>query len=148
VQDVGGRARRLDAPRLMPVISYPRNHPFGDHEFDWVISCDREGGNPKVLWGRRTVARALDRDVRLPRGGTYRVDVTALPAGAERPPDQPRRAGEPQRETVEFLAAREPGAYRLRATYTRPAAPGRQPGPDDWAARRLQTPDVRVEVGE
>jgi hypothetical protein len=148
LQEVGGRDRRLDPPRLMPVISYPGSHPYREHDFPWVVSCDRDGGNPKVFWNRRQTARTLDHNVRLARGGTYRVEITALPAGTEPPPDRPMKEGEPRRETVEFMAAREPGTYRLRATFTRPAEPDRRPGPADWTARRLRTPDVRVEVVE
>ena len=92
------------------------------------------------------MARQVDADVHLARGRTYRVDITALPAGTERPPDRPQRLGEPQWETVEFVGAREPGVYFLRATYARPAGPERRSGPDDWTGRRLRTPDVRVEI--
>ena len=80
--------------------------------------------------------------------GTHRVEITALPVAAEGPPDRPRKTGEPQCETLHFVASGEPGVYLLRAAYARPGAGRGRPrgGPGEWAADLLGTPAVRIEV--
>lgn len=145
--EVGGRNRLLAAPEFMPMIAYPKSHPFGDHDFPWVVTADRVGGNPQVLWARQAVVRRAAEEVRLSRGATYRVEIATLPRGAEPPPDRPREKGEPRREALE-LAVADAGAYLLRATFTRPPGPKVDPAGDDWWPARLDTPAVRVELVE
>jgi hypothetical protein len=146
--EVAGKNRLLAEPELEPIISYPRSHPYRSDDFPWVITADRVGGNPKVLWDRRATGRKDAAEVRLAAGTTYRVEITTLPPGTEPPPDRAREKGEPQLEVLEFAAAGESGAYSLRATYARPAGLRRDAAGDNSWPARIETPAVRIEIVE
>jgi hypothetical protein len=135
----------IEAPELMPLISYPGSHPYRRRPYPWVITCEVPGRSVCILWAERETLRRVRELVRLRPGEVYRVEITATSHRAREEKEQERRAGELQRETVSFVGADSPGTYLLRAAFATPGA-GRKLGEGMWTGRKLQTPAVRIEV--
>jgi hypothetical protein len=149
IQNVSKAEVSLKEPHLMPVISYPDNHPYGKHSYTWVITCEIPGGNPCICWDARQELQRVPSRLRLKPGETYRVAVEGVSLRKEFDPERSGKRGEPQRDMVHFVGADEPGVYLLKATFARRDMGLKQKAGGEegtWSAERLETPEIRVEM--
>lgn len=127
IQNVSAAEVSLDEPQLMPLISYPRSHPYRKHSYPWVITCETPESPPHILWGARAARDRVPAQLRLEPGVTHRVEIIGVSLREEIDLDRPRKRGQQQREEVQFVGADDPGVYLFKATFALRAA-GEQKG--------------------
>ena len=149
VQNIGDQTISLAVPQVLPVISSPGNHPYGqDHGYNVVITAESDSGRQLFIrWAQRKSVRLGTEKILLKPGDRIAVHVDTckgVPAATRISSDEAPRAGRTSPTTVnrqscaDFAFLNTPGIYRLTGTYLLDDAQGEK--------RKVSSPAINLKV--